>query len=409
MPISTEGDRDKARRFEEIGSGRGVFTRDIEHALLRGDVDAAVHSAKDLTGEMPDGLAIGAILDRGDPRDAVCGPPMARWPRSRPAPGSARRRRAAPGSSPSFGPTSSSSRFAATSTPASPSSTPARPTRSCSRRRAWSGSASLGASPSCSTPASSCPRPARARSRCRCAPGEEHLVAALDHAPTRAARRGRARLRARALEEAARRRLPPTPGTRTASFGSGSGRPRDRYLVGAGPGDPGAADGAGGRSCSSARRRRLRPPGRPRSLLDLRPPTPSCIYVGKAPGSAAHDAGARSTRCWSSGAGRPAGRAAEGRRPVRVRPRRRGGRGAARRPASPFEVVPGVTVGHRRARLRRHPGHAPRHSSPFTVVTGHEDPAKARRELDWDALARVGGHARDPAWASGASPRSPPR
>jgi hydroxymethylbilane synthase len=74
VPISTEGDRDKARRFEEIGSGRGVFTRDIEHALLRGDVDAAVHSAKDLTGEMPDGLAIGAILERGDPRDAVCGP-----------------------------------------------------------------------------------------------------------------------------------------------------------------------------------------------------------------------------------------------------------------------------------------------------------------------------------------------
>jgi len=74
VAISTEGDRDAARRFEEIGSGRGVFTRDIEHALLRGEVDAAVHSAKDLTGEMPEGLAIGAILERGDPRDAVCGP-----------------------------------------------------------------------------------------------------------------------------------------------------------------------------------------------------------------------------------------------------------------------------------------------------------------------------------------------
>jgi hydroxymethylbilane synthase len=74
VPITTEGDRDAARRFAEIGTGRGVFTRDIEHALLRGDVDAAVHSAKDLTGEMPEGLAIGAILERGDPRDAVCGP-----------------------------------------------------------------------------------------------------------------------------------------------------------------------------------------------------------------------------------------------------------------------------------------------------------------------------------------------
>ncbi|HEY7259842.1 MAG TPA: hydroxymethylbilane synthase [Gaiellales bacterium] len=74
VPISTEGDRDAARRFAEIGSGRGVFTRDIERALLRGDVDAAVHSAKDLTGDMPDGLVVGAILERGDPRDAVCGP-----------------------------------------------------------------------------------------------------------------------------------------------------------------------------------------------------------------------------------------------------------------------------------------------------------------------------------------------
>ena len=74
VPISTEGDRDGARRFAEIGSGRGVFTRDIERALLRGDVDAAVHSAKDLTGDMPEGLALGAILERGDPRDAVCGP-----------------------------------------------------------------------------------------------------------------------------------------------------------------------------------------------------------------------------------------------------------------------------------------------------------------------------------------------
>jgi hydroxymethylbilane synthase len=74
VPISTEGDRDRARRFSEIGSGRGVFTRDIERALLDGEIDAAVHSAKDLTGEMPAGLALGAILERGDPRDAVCGP-----------------------------------------------------------------------------------------------------------------------------------------------------------------------------------------------------------------------------------------------------------------------------------------------------------------------------------------------
>ncbi len=71
VPITTEGDRDAARSFAEIGTGRGVFTREIERALLDGDVDAAVHSAKDLTGDMPDGLVLGAILERADPRDAV--------------------------------------------------------------------------------------------------------------------------------------------------------------------------------------------------------------------------------------------------------------------------------------------------------------------------------------------------
>jgi hydroxymethylbilane synthase len=74
VPISTAGDRDRSHRFDEIGDGRGIFTRDIERALAEGTIDAAVHSAKDLTGEMPDGLVIGAILERDDPRDAVCGP-----------------------------------------------------------------------------------------------------------------------------------------------------------------------------------------------------------------------------------------------------------------------------------------------------------------------------------------------
>jgi hydroxymethylbilane synthase len=74
ITVSTAGDRDKRRRFDQIGDGRGVFTRDIERALLEGRIDAAVHSAKDLTGEMPDGLVIGAVPARGDPRDACCGP-----------------------------------------------------------------------------------------------------------------------------------------------------------------------------------------------------------------------------------------------------------------------------------------------------------------------------------------------
>ncbi len=74
VTLQTAGDRDRTRRFDQIQDGRGVFTRDIERALLDGRIDAAVHSAKDLTGDMPDGLVIGAVPERDDPRDACCGP-----------------------------------------------------------------------------------------------------------------------------------------------------------------------------------------------------------------------------------------------------------------------------------------------------------------------------------------------
>jgi hydroxymethylbilane synthase len=72
--IETAGDRQRDRRFDEIGDGRGVFTREIERALADGRVDVAVHSAKDLTGDMPAELEIGAVPEREDPRDACCGP-----------------------------------------------------------------------------------------------------------------------------------------------------------------------------------------------------------------------------------------------------------------------------------------------------------------------------------------------
>jgi hydroxymethylbilane synthase len=74
VEIDTAGDRRRDLRFEQIGDGRGVFTREIERALLAGEIDVAVHSAKDLTGDMPDGLVIGAIPPREDARDACCGP-----------------------------------------------------------------------------------------------------------------------------------------------------------------------------------------------------------------------------------------------------------------------------------------------------------------------------------------------
>jgi hydroxymethylbilane synthase len=72
VPITTAGDRDRSRPFGEIGS-RGVFVKELEEALLERRIDVAVHSAKDLTATVPEGLAIGAFLRRDDPRDALCG------------------------------------------------------------------------------------------------------------------------------------------------------------------------------------------------------------------------------------------------------------------------------------------------------------------------------------------------
>jgi hydroxymethylbilane synthase len=72
VPITTAGDRDRRRPFGEIGE-RGVFVKELEEALLDGRIDAAVHSAKDMTSTDTAGLAVGAYLPRDDPRDALCG------------------------------------------------------------------------------------------------------------------------------------------------------------------------------------------------------------------------------------------------------------------------------------------------------------------------------------------------
>jgi hydroxymethylbilane synthase len=72
VPITTAGDRDRTRPFGEIGA-RGVFVKELEEALLDGRIDVAVHSAKDMTSTDTHGLAVGAYLERDDPRDALCG------------------------------------------------------------------------------------------------------------------------------------------------------------------------------------------------------------------------------------------------------------------------------------------------------------------------------------------------
>lgn len=66
---TTTGDRIQDRPLSEAG-GKGLFTKEIEEALLAGEIDMAVHSMKDMPTELPDGLAIVALLPREDVRDA---------------------------------------------------------------------------------------------------------------------------------------------------------------------------------------------------------------------------------------------------------------------------------------------------------------------------------------------------
>jgi hydroxymethylbilane synthase len=67
--IRTSGDRIQDRPLSEAG-GKGLFTKEIEEALLAGDIDLAVHSMKDVPTLLPAGLTIAAILPREDVRDA---------------------------------------------------------------------------------------------------------------------------------------------------------------------------------------------------------------------------------------------------------------------------------------------------------------------------------------------------
>lgn len=70
VPITTLGDRVTSVPISRIGD-KGVFTRELEDGLRDGTIDLAVHSLKDLPTLPPDGLALGAVLPREDPRDAL--------------------------------------------------------------------------------------------------------------------------------------------------------------------------------------------------------------------------------------------------------------------------------------------------------------------------------------------------
>jgi hydroxymethylbilane synthase len=90
--ISTTGDRDQRADLHAIG-GTGVFTKEVQQAVLEGRADIAVHSAKDLPSETPAGLTLAAVPERGDPRDALAGSTLDALPTgARVGTGSVRRR-----------------------------------------------------------------------------------------------------------------------------------------------------------------------------------------------------------------------------------------------------------------------------------------------------------------------------
>lgn len=68
--IRTTGDRIQNVPLSEVG-GKGLFTKELEEALLAGEVDLAVHSMKDMPSELPAGLSLVSVPERADPRDAL--------------------------------------------------------------------------------------------------------------------------------------------------------------------------------------------------------------------------------------------------------------------------------------------------------------------------------------------------
>jgi hydroxymethylbilane synthase len=73
VPLSTRGDEILDRSLQKIG-GKGLFIKELEVAMQRGEADIAVHSMKDVPADMPDGFCIAAVLQRANHADALVSP-----------------------------------------------------------------------------------------------------------------------------------------------------------------------------------------------------------------------------------------------------------------------------------------------------------------------------------------------
>lgn len=74
LPITTSGDRSSSPFLAEAG-GKGLFTKELDEALIEGRIDLAVHSLKDVPARLPSGLVLAATPERADARDALLAPP----------------------------------------------------------------------------------------------------------------------------------------------------------------------------------------------------------------------------------------------------------------------------------------------------------------------------------------------
>ena len=70
VPIVTSGDRSQDRRLQDAG-GKGLFTKELDEAMLGGRIELAVHSMKDLPTQLPDDIVLAGVPPREDPRDAL--------------------------------------------------------------------------------------------------------------------------------------------------------------------------------------------------------------------------------------------------------------------------------------------------------------------------------------------------